>query len=160
VPFRASAAAACYADLGAATSGATFFRTIGGSFGVSVFGAIFSNQLAKQLNAVFANPALAGRAPPGFSPATVQANSPALDALPASRHRWQEHYLETLHPVETKHAPRMFSFRLMQSFRADCGREASRENHMPRCSHAHHCYRFRGDHRCRRAGLGGRPVPP
>src|SRR5579875_1301473 len=35
-----------YADLGAATSGATFFRSIGGSFGVSVFGAIFSNRLA------------------------------------------------------------------------------------------------------------------
>jgi predicted MFS family arabinose efflux permease len=31
-----------YADLGAATSGATFFRTIGGSFGVSIFGAIFA----------------------------------------------------------------------------------------------------------------------
>jgi EmrB/QacA subfamily drug resistance transporter len=35
-----------YADLGAATSGAMFFRSIGGSFGVSVFGAIFSNRLA------------------------------------------------------------------------------------------------------------------
>ena len=38
--------AADYADLGAATSGVTFFRSIGGAFGVSVFGAIFSNQLA------------------------------------------------------------------------------------------------------------------
>ena len=37
---------ASYADLGAATSGVTFFRTIGGAFGVSVFGAIFTNQLS------------------------------------------------------------------------------------------------------------------
>ena len=35
-----------YKDLGAATSGATFFRSIGGSFGTSVFGAIFSGVLA------------------------------------------------------------------------------------------------------------------
>jgi len=89
-----------YADLGAATSGATFFRTIGGSFGVSVFGAIFSNQLAKQLNAVFTNPALAGKAPPGFSPATVQANSSALAALPADLRQAILHaYSLALHPV-------------------------------------------------------------
>ena len=34
-----------YYDLGAATSGATFFRSIGGSFGTAVFGAIFANEL-------------------------------------------------------------------------------------------------------------------
>ncbi|MET8087011.1 MDR family MFS transporter [Micromonospora sp. NPDC005237] len=33
-------------DLGAASGAATFFRSIGGSFGVSLFGAIFANQLA------------------------------------------------------------------------------------------------------------------
>jgi DNA-binding MarR family transcriptional regulator len=89
-----------YADLGAATSGATFFRTIGGSFGVSVFGAIFSNQLAKQLNAVFANPALAAQVPPGFSPATVQSNSSALKALPAELQQAILHaYSLALHPV-------------------------------------------------------------
>jgi EmrB/QacA subfamily drug resistance transporter len=38
-----------YRNLGAATSAATFFRSIGGSFGVAVFGAIFSNQLAENL---------------------------------------------------------------------------------------------------------------
>jgi MFS family permease len=35
-----------YRDLGAATSGVTFFRSIGSSFGVAIFGAIFSNDLA------------------------------------------------------------------------------------------------------------------
>jgi EmrB/QacA subfamily drug resistance transporter len=35
-----------YKDLGAGTSGSTFFRSIGGSFGTAVFGAVFSNVLA------------------------------------------------------------------------------------------------------------------
>src|SRR2546423_8755479 len=34
-----------YAYLGVATSGSTMFRSIGGSIGVSLFGAIFSNRL-------------------------------------------------------------------------------------------------------------------
>ncbi|MGY0230570.1 MFS transporter [Longispora urticae] len=38
-----------YRDLGVATSGVTFFRSIGGSFGVSVFGTIFSNRLEATL---------------------------------------------------------------------------------------------------------------
>jgi hypothetical protein len=33
-------------DLGAASGAATFFRSIGGSFGLSLFGAIFSNRFA------------------------------------------------------------------------------------------------------------------
>jgi len=40
VPFR---------DLGTATAGANFFRSIGGSFGTAVFGAIFANELASRL---------------------------------------------------------------------------------------------------------------
>jgi EmrB/QacA subfamily drug resistance transporter len=50
-------------DLGTATSTATFFRQIGGSIGVSVFGAIFTRQitenLAKQFPHLADNPALA-----------------------------------------------------------------------------------------------------
>jgi EmrB/QacA subfamily drug resistance transporter len=38
-----------YADLGAGTSGTTFFRSIGGSFGTSVFGAIFDHVLPRNL---------------------------------------------------------------------------------------------------------------
>jgi len=38
-----------YRDLGVGTSGATFFRQIGGSFGVAVFGAIFTNRLTHNL---------------------------------------------------------------------------------------------------------------
>ncbi|MGH3252567.1 MAG: MFS transporter, partial [Trebonia sp.] len=85
-----------YEDLGAATSGVTFFRTIGGSFGVSVFGAIFANQLATKLTA-----ALAGRKlPPGFTPASVQSNSSALATLPADLRQAILHaYSLALHPV-------------------------------------------------------------
>lgn len=36
-------------DLGVATAGATFFRSIGGSFGTAIFGAIFANVLVGQL---------------------------------------------------------------------------------------------------------------
>jgi len=85
-----------YADLGAATSGVTFFRSIGGSFGVSVFGAIFANQLANQLGA-----ALRGKnLPKGFSAASVQSNSSALKALPADLRDAIEHaYSLALQPV-------------------------------------------------------------
>jgi hypothetical protein len=36
-------------DLGVSSSAATFFRSIGGSFGVSLFGAVFNHQLTAQL---------------------------------------------------------------------------------------------------------------
>jgi EmrB/QacA subfamily drug resistance transporter len=36
-------------DIGVATSTATFFRSLGGSFGVAIFGAIFASRLADQL---------------------------------------------------------------------------------------------------------------
>jgi len=39
-----------YRDLGVATSAATFFRSIGGSLGVAVFGEIFANRLAASLH--------------------------------------------------------------------------------------------------------------
>ncbi|HEY5395964.1 MAG TPA: MDR family MFS transporter, partial [Trebonia sp.] len=38
-----------YSDLGVATSGATLFRSIGGSLGTSVLGAIFANRLSTEL---------------------------------------------------------------------------------------------------------------
>src|SRR4051794_10453256 len=62
-----------YELLGVATSGSTLFRQVGGSIGVSVFGAIFANRLATELAAALprgavipkaADPALIGRLPP------------------------------------------------------------------------------------------------
>jgi EmrB/QacA subfamily drug resistance transporter len=71
-----------YADLGAATSGATFFRSIGGSFGVAIFGTVFSTRLAGELRSVLAGVHL----PPGFSPAAAQSNPRLLGRLPAALH--------------------------------------------------------------------------
>ena len=69
-----------YADLGTATSSVTFFRTIGGSFGVAIFGSVFSNRLATELARALHGAVL----PPGFSPATAQANPGVLQKLPAA----------------------------------------------------------------------------
>lgn len=62
-----------FADLGVATSGVTFFRTIGSSFGAAIFGSLFANFLAGRIGPALA----AGGAPP------IAAESPqALRALP------------------------------------------------------------------------------
>jgi EmrB/QacA subfamily drug resistance transporter len=71
-----------YADLGAATSGVTFFRSIGGSFGVAICGSIFSNRLASGLATALAGVPL----PHGFSPAAAQANPTLLRRLPPAVH--------------------------------------------------------------------------
>ncbi|MFJ3142751.1 MFS transporter [Streptomyces halstedii] len=68
-----------YEDLGVATSGATFFRSIGASFGVAVFGTIFTNRLTGKLQA-----ALSGRSlPPGTDAGSLAADPRALGRLPA-----------------------------------------------------------------------------
>jgi EmrB/QacA subfamily drug resistance transporter len=69
-----------HSELGVATSGATFFRSIGGSFGTAIFGAIFSNVLVGNLARHLHGVAL----PKGFSSADV---TPALlNHLPAAVH--------------------------------------------------------------------------
>ncbi|MEV0970692.1 MFS transporter [Microtetraspora glauca] len=67
-----------YRDLGVATSSATFFRSIGGSFGVSVFGAVFAGQLAVRAAAALRGTPL----PPGFDPAAIQGSPALLSRLP------------------------------------------------------------------------------
>ena len=62
-----------HSELGVATSGATFFRSIGGSFGAAIFGAIFSNLLVGNLVSHLHGQSL----PAGFSisnvtPATLE----------------------------------------------------------------------------------------
>jgi EmrB/QacA subfamily drug resistance transporter len=66
-----------HSELGVATSGATFFRSIGGSFGTAIFGAIFSNVLAGNLARHLHGVAL----PPGFS--SADATPALLSHLPA-----------------------------------------------------------------------------
>lgn len=68
-----------YADLGVATSGATFFRSIGASFGVAIFGTIFTNGLDEKLGTALTGVPL----PPGASAAQLEADPRAIGALPA-----------------------------------------------------------------------------
>ncbi|MFE0778393.1 DHA2 family efflux MFS transporter permease subunit [Streptomyces sp. NPDC058861] len=72
--------AVAYEDLGVATSGATFFRSIGASFGVAVFGTIFTNRLTSKLEDVFA--AAGPGLPPGTGPGEVAADPRAVAQLP------------------------------------------------------------------------------
>jgi EmrB/QacA subfamily drug resistance transporter len=69
-----------HSELGVATSGATFFRSIGGSFGTAIFGAIFANvlvgNLARHLHGV--------SLPHGFS--SADATPALLNHLPAAVH--------------------------------------------------------------------------
>ncbi|GGX12560.1 MDR family MFS transporter [Streptomyces chryseus] len=67
-----------YEDLGVATSGATFFRSIGASFGVAVFGTVFTNRLMDKLDSAFAGQSL----PPGTGPDQVAADPRAIALLP------------------------------------------------------------------------------
>jgi EmrB/QacA subfamily drug resistance transporter len=83
-----------HSELGVATSGATFFRSMGGSFGTAIFGAIFANvlvgNLAKHLHGV--------TMPAGFSAADV---TPALlSHLPAAiRQGFVAGYAESIQTV-------------------------------------------------------------
>ncbi|MFJ2604785.1 MULTISPECIES: DHA2 family efflux MFS transporter permease subunit [unclassified Streptomyces] len=70
--------AVSYEDLGVATSGATFFRSIGASFGVAIFGTIFASRLGAKLTDAF----LGFRLPAGVSPATLKADPRGISALP------------------------------------------------------------------------------
>ena len=69
-----------YKDLGVATSGATLFRSIGGSVGTAILGSIFSNRLSAELAAVLPASA-AGSLGTGSS-----LNTAALRRLPAPLH--------------------------------------------------------------------------
>jgi predicted MFS family arabinose efflux permease len=80
-------------DIGVATSTATFFRSMGGSLGVALFGAIFASRLATELSAL--PPEIAGRFAGGVnvSPAQVHALSPEI------RHDFLLAFVDALQPV-------------------------------------------------------------
>jgi hypothetical protein len=83
-----------HSEIGVATAGATFFRSIGGAFGTAIFGAIFSNVLVGNLASHLHGISL----PKGFSSAGV---TPAmLDLLPAAvRHGFVDGYAQTIETV-------------------------------------------------------------
>lgn len=69
-----------YEDLGVATSGATFFRSIGASFGVAIFGTIFTNLLRNKLTDSLAGKPL----PPGVSPGELASDPRSVGSLPGA----------------------------------------------------------------------------
>jgi hypothetical protein len=69
-----------YKDLGTATSGTTFFRSIGASFGVAIFGAIFSNTLLSNVRHALGTVRLPASlsVTGGVSPAQLKALPPPI----------------------------------------------------------------------------------
>ncbi|WP_431042587.1 DHA2 family efflux MFS transporter permease subunit [Streptomyces sp. P1-3] len=63
-----------YHELGSATSGVTFFRTLGSSFGTAIFGTLYSGELDPSLRSALAEA-------PGVPPGAAE-NPQALKALP------------------------------------------------------------------------------
>ncbi|GKQ34184.1 MFS transporter [Streptomyces sp. A012304] len=70
--------AVSYEDLGVATSGATFFRSIGASFGVAIFGTVFANRLGDKLADAFRGVDL----PAGVSVDALEADPRVISELP------------------------------------------------------------------------------
>ncbi|MFF3393905.1 MDR family MFS transporter [Streptomyces sp. NPDC002669] len=87
-----------YSDLGTATSGVTFFRTLGSSFGTAVFGTIYANTLGPNLTDGITAAARAGGDPAVLAKA---AQSPeGLHSLPAAQSApLAQAYADTLHTV-------------------------------------------------------------
>ncbi len=84
-----------YEYLGTATSTASFFRSIGGSFGVAIFGAIFNTQLTKNLPKYL---------PPSIiktmNSGNIAASPSALDRLPKLvREGFTQAFSHSLHTV-------------------------------------------------------------
>jgi len=83
-----------YRNLGTATSVSTFFRSIGGSFGVAIFGTIFSNTLKTNLDKVLpagvgsqalggghASPAALAKLPPALHAPIIHAYAQSIDSV-------------------------------------------------------------------------------
>ncbi|WP_228923507.1 MDR family MFS transporter [Streptomyces sp. DH7] len=87
-----------YEDLGTATSGVTFFRTLGSAFGTAVFGTIYANALKPNLTDGVARAVAAGGDPAALAGASQSPQ--ALHALPAAQSEpLAQAYADTLHTV-------------------------------------------------------------
>ncbi|GGP57868.1 MDR family MFS transporter [Streptomyces melanogenes] len=88
-----------YADLGTATSGVTFFRTLGSSFGTAVFGTIYANTLKPNLADGIAAAAKAGGADPAALAKAAQSPE-GLKSLPSTTAApIVQAYADSLHTV-------------------------------------------------------------
>ncbi|GAA4680688.1 MFS transporter [Streptomyces chumphonensis] len=85
-----------YEDLGVATSGATFFRSIGAAVGVSAFGAVFAALLVPRLEESLAGAAL----PPGVTPQNLSEDPRGVARLaPGERAGALEAYSDSITDV-------------------------------------------------------------
>lgn len=72
-----------FADLGVATSGVTFFRTIGSSFGAAIFGSLFAGFLSDRLPGALAAsgaPSIAGASPKALHELPPEVAAPIVNA--------------------------------------------------------------------------------
>ncbi|MEU9780551.1 MFS transporter [Streptomyces phaeochromogenes] len=69
-----------YEDLGVATSGATFFRSIGASFGVAIFGTVFASRLGSELTSALRGQDL----PPSLGVDALKSDPKIIADLPAA----------------------------------------------------------------------------
>jgi EmrB/QacA subfamily drug resistance transporter len=82
------------ADIGTATSTATFFRSVGGSVGVAIFGAIFASRLTDGLRGLPAG--ISDRL--NLDPGSVQVSPDAVQALPAGiQNAFLDVFVHSLH---------------------------------------------------------------
>jgi hypothetical protein len=82
-------------DMGAATSTSTFFRSIGGSVGVAVFGAVFASRLGTEMAKLLPRGALGNAEPRSLlgSPSSIRGLPPAI------RHGLEQAFANSLHTV-------------------------------------------------------------
>lgn len=88
-----------YADLGTATSGVTFFRTLGSSFGTAVFGSIYANSLGPALERAVEEAARATGADPAQLAEAAQSPQGVHGLDPAAAGPIVEAYAHALHTV-------------------------------------------------------------
>ncbi|CRK56069.1 Multidrug resistance protein B [Alloactinosynnema sp. L-07] len=88
-----------YADLGAATSGVSFFRTLGSAFGTAVFGTIYANQLTPNLTEGVTAAAVQTGADPRALAAAAQSPKGVHDLPAAQAGPIIDAYADALHTV-------------------------------------------------------------
>nr|WP_202458697.1 MDR family MFS transporter [Streptomyces sp. SID5464] len=88
-----------YADLGTATSGVTFFRTLGSSFGTAVFGTIYTNALAPNLREGVTLAARTGGVEPGVVARAATSPDGVHQLPPATAAPIIDAYADTLQTV-------------------------------------------------------------
>jgi len=84
-----------YRDLGTATSGATFFRTIGSSVGVAIFGTVFSSHLTSTL----ASSPPDGAVGPCSADVLTQSSQTLPDCPPAVQNWFLDGYADSIHTI-------------------------------------------------------------